>query len=261
MQLGWFSIFAIAVGLCIGSFANVVIHRFFVGKSVVTPSSHCVNCETSLKWRDMIPVVSWIILKGRCRFCNVPISKSYPLIEVACALLFLIIATYRGICLSTVPLWGLSFVLLTVSEIDRRTLRIPDGLLLVGVLFGLMWVGLPCNGVNRIDALLGMIAGGLPLFLIDRLVWLTAKKPGFGLGDSKLMAMSGLFLGWQYVHVAFFVAFVTGGLWSTWLLATKKAQRGSYIPFGPFLCLGILVALLYLFNFSAAPCAKLIIFR
>jgi len=240
-----FTFFSLMVGCCVGSFANVVIHRFSSGKSIVTPRSHCFSCGTNLKWRDMIPVISWLMLKGRCRFCDATISKAYPIVEIVCALLFALMATYLGASLSVFPLWGLAFVLLSVAVIDWKSLTIPDGLLIVGVISGLIWVGLSYGESKWVDAFFGIIAGALPLFLIDQLVWILAKKPGFGFGDVKLMGMSGIFLGWQYVYIAFFVAFIMGGLWGAWLLITKKAQRDNYIAFGPFLCFGILVALLY----------------
>jgi len=242
MQVNLFYVVIAAVGLCVGSFANVVIHRLPMNKSIISPPSHCPNCEIRLRWYDLIPVISWIILQGKCRDCKASISKRYPIVETACAVLFVLMARYT--CAETVvlPLWCLAFVLLCVAMIDWDTMEVPDGLLVVGAVAGLIWIWL--SGFGWADALIGVAAGGLPLFLLDRLVWITAKKPAFGLGDVKLMAMAGLFIGWQGMPVAFFIAFVAGGVYGAWLLITGKAKRGSYFAFGPFLCLGVLAALL-----------------
>ena len=144
--------------------------------------------------------------------------------------------------LSAFPLLGLVIVLLSVAIIDWNTMTIPDGLLIFGTASAIIWIML--GNISWQNALLGAAAGGLPLFLIDRLIWLFANKPGFGFGDVKLMAMSGLFIGWQGVQTAYFVAFIAGGAFGVWLLFTKRAERGAYIAFGPFLCSGVLAAIL-----------------
>ena len=236
------------VGLCIGSFANVVIHRLPKGQSMVLPASYCPECETHLKGRDMIPVISWVNLQGRCRYCQMPIHWRYPTIEIMSAVLFVLMAKYTGADMVVLPLWCLAFVLLCVTVIDLDTMEIPDGLLVLGAVAGLIWVGFSLDGADSLDVLpdvlLGAAAGGLPLLILNRLVWIVVKKPGFGYGDVKLMAMAGLFLGWHGVFVAYFVAFVAGGVCGAALLLMGKAERGSYLAFGPFLCLGILVGFL-----------------
>jgi len=238
-----FEIFAVVVGFCVGSFANVVICRLPRGESVVSPSSFCPDCRARLKWRDMIPVISWIFLKGRCRYCKAAISGRYPIIETACAALFVLTTRFLEADIVILPLWCLVFVLLCVAVVDWDAMEIPDGLLVVGAMAGLIWIWLVPNSPGWLDVLLGVAAGALPLLILDRLVWIIAKKPGFGLGDTKLMAMAGLFLGWQGMPAAYFIAFVSGGLYGIALLITKKAERGDYIAFGPFLCLGILSAI------------------
>jgi len=239
-----FEIFAAAVGLCFGSFANVVIRRWPNGKSIVSPLSHCPSCNTFLKWRDMMPVISWLILRGQCRYCKAAISKRYIIIEAICAVLFTLMARHTGFTLSVLPLWGLAFVLVCVSVVDWETMQIPDELLVLGAVSGIAWMGLFSYSPQWQDAILGAVAGALPLLLLDRFVWMLAKKPGFGFGDVKLMAVAGLFLGWQGMWTAYFVAFVAGGFYGMVLIFTGRAERGSYLAFGPFLCLGVLVALL-----------------
>jgi len=213
---------------------------------------------------DLIPVLSYIKLKGRCRRCDTKIPPRYPIVEIACALLFFGFSRYSGVSLSILPLCMLAFVLLCVSFIDWDTQEIPDGLLIYGAAFGVLWVAaaniLPAlkvfdrgifgppfiiagfaNAPSWQDALLGILAGGLPLFLLDRLTLLVLKKDGFGYGDVKLMAMVGLFLGWKMTLVAYLIAVVAGGAYGAFLMLTRRAGKGSYLAFGPFLSAGALL--------------------
>ena len=151
--------------------------------------------------------------------------------------------------LSAVFLGLLAFILLTVSVIDWDTQVIPDCLLIFAALLGVSWVvaghfmaRLPL-APGFIDAGLGILVGGLPLLVVDKLVLILFNKDGFGYGDVKLMAVCGLFLGWRLVLVAFFFAFITGGMYATALLITGRARRGEYIAFGPFLCAGVIAAI------------------
>jgi leader peptidase (prepilin peptidase)/N-methyltransferase len=255
MQL-FANICAVMFGLCLGSFANVVIYRVPLGKSIVTPPSACPACGARLTLLDLVPVFSWLLLRGRCRHCKAGVSARYPLVETACALLFLCMALYAGLTPDIIPLCLMAFVLLCVSVIDRDTQEIPDGLLIFGAAVGALWVAggallplIPQLGLAFAlapawhDALLGVVAGGLPLLLLDRVVILLLKKDGFGYGDMKLMAMAGLFIGWQGMPAAFFFAFISGAVYAAALMLTKRAQRGAYMAFGPFLCAGVLLAL------------------
>jgi leader peptidase (prepilin peptidase)/N-methyltransferase len=241
--------FALA-GLCMGSFANVVIYRLPRNESIITPPSHCPACSRRLSLRDLIPLLSWMFLKGQCRTCKVKIPFRYPAVEAACALLFTGMYIYAETWMDAVTLCVLAFVLLTVSVIDWDTQEIPDGLLITGALAGLVWMAagmaVPSLGLGAPDwqnALTGVLAGALPLFLLDKLVWLLIKKDGFGFGDVKLMAVAGLFLGPKMIFISFFIAFIAGGVYAMVLLASGKAKRGAYMPFGPFLVAGILAAL------------------
>jgi len=151
--------------------------------------------------------------------------------------------------LSAIFLSIFAFLLLTVSFIDSDTQQIPDCLLVIATIVGVIWVVLghyflifPLTP-GFIDAGLGILLGGMTLLILDRLTMMLYKKDGFGYGDVKLMAVAGLFLGWQLVCIAFFFAFITGGIYATALLATGHAKRNEYIAFGPFLCTGIIFAL------------------
>lgn len=247
MPASLFLLLAAALGLCFGSFANVVVCRLANanGESVLSPPSHCLGCGYRLKWRDMIPLLSWFFLRGRCRYCQVAISKRYPMIEAACAVLFVLLAKHTGYVVYVVPLWCLAFILLCIAVIDWDTMLIPDSLLVCAAVSGVAWLLLATSAPLWSDAFLGMAAAALFLLLLNFITWIAAGKPGFGLGDVKLMAVAGLFLGWQGMPAAFFFAFVSGGAYGALLLLMKKAERGGYLPFAPFLCAGVLLALLY----------------
>ena len=238
METIWI-MYAFTVGLIFGSFANVVIYRLPRGKSFVKPRSACVSCGKRLTALELIPVFSWVVQWGRCRGCDVKISVRYPLVELLCGGLFAG-AVWHSPTLLAIPLAILGFVLVCVSFIDYDTQEIPNGLVALGAAAAIVWVAL--GGIEWLSAVLGVTAGALPLLIIDRIVILLVKKDGFGYGDVKLMAVVGAFLGWQMVTVAYFFAFVGGGIFATYLLATGRAKRGGYMAFAPFLCSGTLLA-------------------
>jgi leader peptidase (prepilin peptidase)/N-methyltransferase len=245
-------IFITAVfGLLFGSFANVVMYRVPRGESIVKPPSHCPACNKQLTALDVIPVLSWLFLRGKCRSCGARISMRYPIVELACSLLFVSMYLYTGAAFDAVPLCMFAFVLLCVSVIDAYTQEIPDGLLIFGAAAGVLWIAAGLifpdtpylNAPNWREALISVAVGAAPLFIIDKLALLILKKDGFGFGDVKLMAMAGLFIGWQTMLVAYFFAIVAGGVYAVWLMATGRAKRGTYLAFGPFLAAGIVGAM------------------
>ena len=236
-------------GLCFGSFANVLVYRLPLGLSIVKPSSHCPACNHKLGLLDLVPVLSWVFLFRRCRYCKEKISAIYPFVEIICGLLFAAVVWYSP-NFSAIPLIVLAFLLLVIAIIDMKTQEIHDILLIIGAVLGLTWVSaaffLPAvfpGAPVWHDALLGVLAGGLPLFIIDRICLLVLKKDGFGFGDVKLMAMAGLFIGWQLMFFAYFFAFISGAVYAVVMLIARRLQQGTYMAFGPFLCAGILAAL------------------
>ena len=231
-----------------GSFANVLVYRIPRQISIIRPSSRCPNCDKPIAFYDLLPLAGWAILKGRCRYCRECISPRYPLTELACAMLFVGMALFT-MSLSVIFLSFFGFILLVVSLIDRDTQVIPDGLLLMALIIGMVWVtagyftNLFPKAPGFFDAGLGILAGAAPLLVVDRLVLALMKKDGFGYGDVKLMAVSGLFLGWNAIFAAFFFAFISGGIFAVYLRVTGRAESGAYIAFGPFLCGGVIAAL------------------
>jgi leader peptidase (prepilin peptidase)/N-methyltransferase len=227
------------VGLLLGSFLNVVAYRLPRGESLSVPASHCPACDTPIKPYDNIPVLSWLALRGRCRSCRSPIPWRYPLVELGTALLMALTVLVLG---ADSDAWlGLAFVLLLVPvaviDLDHRI--IPNKLMIVGTVAALGILALTDPAGIPEHLIAGVAAGG---FL---LVAAIAKPGGMGMGDVKLAFVMGLFLG-REVGVALLVALLAGSLVGAAIVARKGAREGrkTAIPFGPFLALGGIVALL-----------------
>lgn len=240
-------------GLVFGSFANVVIYRVPLKKSIVNPPSACPACGNKLAAVDLIPVLSWLFLRMRCRFCKDKISARYPAVELFCGLLFAAM-TFFSPTLSAVALCIFVFVLMCVSFVDWDIQEIPDGLLILGGIVGVLWVVLAFFQPAILplapawyDALLGIIAGALPLLVLDRIAILIWKKDGFGYGDVKLMAMVGIFMGWQLTLLAFLFAIFSSFPIALYLMIKRRIvaeeEFDGYMAFGPFLCAGSVLAL------------------
>jgi len=246
MQL-YITINAALFGLLFGSFANVIIYRVPKEESIVMPASRCPACGKPLSFFDLIPVFSWLFLRGKCRYCKIKIPARYPAVELLCALLFAWASFTGGF--AVLPMCMLAFAMLCVTFIDIDHRIIPDGLVIFGAVVGALWVVFSAffnlGAPDVPDALLGALAGAAPLFLVDRLCLIIIKKDGFGFGDVKLMAMAGLYTGWQHILTALFVAVIAGGLYGGVLLVTRRAGRGDYFAFGPFLAAGVLIAAMH----------------
>lgn len=240
---GWvLPLFAGLFGLMFGSFTNVLIYRVPRGEEFVKTPSHCTACGHELKWYELIPVVSYAALGGRCKSCKAQISAIYPVIECVSALLWVLCALRFGLSAELLTGFCLSTALLAVSVIDWRTQEIPDGfqifLLAVGVLYN-VYAALTGRGV-LVENIIGFFAASVPLFLIGLL-----SRGGMGGGDVKLMAVCGLLLGWQRVLLAVGLAAVLGTLVMLPIHIMKRKKREEPIPFGPFLAAGAWVAFLY----------------
>jgi leader peptidase (prepilin peptidase)/N-methyltransferase len=229
---------AAVVGAVFGSFLNVVAYRLPRGESLARPRSRCPQCQTPIKPYDNVPVLSWLALRGRCRSCRAPISARYPLVEAMTGLLC------AGVVLARGPdedaLLGLALVLLlvpiTLIDLDHRI--IPNKLTLLGAVVAPALVALTAPDALPEHLIAAVAAGGF--FLLAAL----AYPRGMGMGDVKLAAVLGLFLG-RAVGPAVFVALVAGTLVGVAVIARKGAQEGrkTAVPFGPFLALGAVVAL------------------
>lgn len=226
----------VLLGLVVGSFLNVVIHRVPRKESVVLPSSRCPTCKEAISAKDNIPVVSYLLLKGRCRYCGERISIRYPIVEGLTGLLFGAAAYKFGISLEL--LWSLTLIaaLIALAGIDLEHRLLPNVLTLPAALAGLILSALkdPAAWWTYIAA---AVAVGGALFTLA-----VARPGGMGMGDVKLGVMLGAFLGW-YAALAVFIGALSGALAGVILIGSGKATRKSPLPFGVFLALGGLVVL------------------
>jgi len=234
--------FIFILGLTLGSFLNVVIYRLNHGFSPLKGRSFCPKCKKKIRWYDNLPLISFILLKGRCRFCHSPISWQYPLVELTTGLVFLVV--YFIWNLSGGNLVFLFYQLLISSFLvaifvsDLRYLTIPDELIWPAVFLSLFF-----NWFNRSFLLFlvsGLGAAGIFLFLA-----LITKGRGMGGGDVKLVFLMGLVLGWSGILISLYWAFLTGAMTGVILILLGKKHFGQHIPFGPFLASGALLALLW----------------
>ncbi len=231
--------FIFFVGACVGSFLNVLIWRIPRGMNFTTDRSICPKCGKQIKEYDLIPVLSYIILGGKCRNCHDPISLRYPAMEGVTGLIFVLIIQRLGFTLSALLALISASVLIVIAMIDYDTMEIPDGLVIAlgAVAIASAFISPQVSVASRI---IGALCVSVPMLLLALLI-----ENAFGGGDIKLMLAAGFMLGWKLTLLATFIGLLTGSIVGVAMLASKKAERGQSIPFGPHLCLGILIAMLY----------------
>jgi len=247
-----FYIVVFFVGAAIGSFLNVVIYRLPRRESIVWPGSHCPSCGLPIRAYDNIPVLSFVLLGGKCRQCRAPISFQYPLIEITNGVLFAVCAQFVGLNLFLPVAAAFMSVLLVISIIDARLHIIPDVITLPATMIALLipvafWaVNAPERWpVTVPESFVGYLCGAGSLFLVGQIyLWFTGRE-GMGLGDAKLMGLTGALLGWQSVILAIMLGSIAGTAVMLPLMAVKRIGRRSEIPFGPFLAVGSALALLF----------------
>ena len=241
MSAIWLVLLVLFGGLAIGSFLNVCISRIPADESVVTPGSRCRSCRTPIRWFDNIPLVSYVILGGRCRQCQSPIGSRYPIVEFSTAVAF---ACQAFVHLPDVALFAsrllLTALLIVLFWTDFETRRLPNAFTIPGLFVGLLVsVFLPPGFVASV---LGAALGGGVLLLL-RWVWLRATGvDGMGLGDVKMLAMIGAFLGWQQVIVVLFISSVAGAIAGIGLVVVGGRSMQASLPFGTFLAVSALLA-------------------
>ena len=230
----FFDVFFTVAGAAVGSFLNVLICRIPEGKSIVYPSSHCPKCSHPIRFYDNIPLISYLVLRGRCRDCREKISLRYPLVEVLTALMSFLLFWKFG--LSTKYLFSFIFTaaLIVITFIDLDLQIIPDVITLPGIpLFFLAAVFF--MDVKVMEALLGILIGGGCLFAIAFLYELITKREGMGGGDIKLLAMMGAFLGWKSLFFILFASSLLGAVVGISTMIAKGKDMKYAVPFGPFL--------------------------
>ena len=200
-----------AFGIVIGSFLNVCIYRIPQHETVVTERSHCMRCGYQLAWYDMVPVFSWLFLRGRCRKCKEPISPQYPIIEALNGILYIVVFAVNGLELTSIIYCFLTSALIVLSVIDWRTYEIPLGINIFILVLGILL----------------LVSGGRAI----------------GGGDVKLMACAGLAIGWQNITLAFFLGCIIGSV--IHLIRMKVTNAGNRLAMGPYLAAGIFISMLW----------------
>ncbi|MGB5593473.1 MAG: A24 family peptidase [Crocosphaera sp.] len=242
--------FVLAFGACIGSFLNVVIYRLPAGLSLIHPPSRCPQCEHPLGKTENVPVLGWLWLRGRCRWCRVPISVRYPSIEAATGILFCFVFWQYQFTLLTVGYWVLISWLVALSMIDFDTQELPNVLTKSGLVLGLIFQGVRGWQTAQTPEYLmtGISSAVLGIWLFGLIRWtgsILFQKEALGGGDSKLAAMLGAWLGWKYLLLTSFLACGIGALFGVGAMLLGILGRGQPFPFGPFLALGAILSLFW----------------
>jgi len=247
----FFYIVIFVFGALIGSFLNVCIYRMPRGQSIIWPSSRCPYCNNPINYYDNIPIISYyLLLRGRCRSCKEKISGRYPLVEALNAFFYLLVFWRFGPGWSSVVYCILCSALTVITFIDLDFQIIPDRITLPGIPLGLIAGSfllpdpfLRATALGYKASLIGAVSGFSLFYLVAFLSIKILKKEGMGGGDIKLMAMLGAFLGWKAVLLTTFLGSLSGSIIGIGLMAFRGKEKGSLIPFGPFLALGALFSL------------------
>jgi leader peptidase (prepilin peptidase)/N-methyltransferase len=244
MALAWIDMLPFValflLGLCIGSFLNVCIYRMPRGESVSFPGSRCTSCGTAIRWYDNVPVVSYLLLGRKCRACRAPVSSRYALVELLTGAVFASHAWFYGPGLLLGARLVLAAILIALFFIDFEHQLLPDALTLPGIAVGIAASVFASPGIT--SSLIGAALGAAILLAI-RWLWKRATGvDGMGLGDVKMLAMIGAFLGWQNVWLVLFVASLAGAITGITIAATRRGSMKSKLPFGTFLAVAALFA-------------------
>ena len=224
-------------GIVIGSFLNVCIYRIPKKEDIVKVNSHCMSCNYNLKWYDLVPLFSYIFLGGRCRKCKTKISIQYPIIEGLNGILYVLVVLVNGFTIESLLYCLMFSALITLSVIDFRTYEIPFGINLFILALGLIRVALDYR--NFLNYLIGFISVSGFLYLL----YLLTKGRGIGGGDIKLMAVSGLMLGWKCNILALAIGCIVGSI--IHIIRMKVSKEDHVLALGPYLSVGIMIAALW----------------
>lgn len=247
----YLTLLAFAFGACVGSFLNVCIHRIPYGESVIHPRSHCPHCGYMIPFFLNVPLVSWVMLRGRCRNCRAPISPRYFLVELLTAVLFLVVWNQHGIAWVTLVYWLIIAGLILGTFVDFEHMILPDRVTIGGMILGVLFSALLPELQMRetwADSLkasvIGLAAGAGSLYLVGLLGKLAFKKDAMGLGDVKLLGAVGAFFGWQAVYFTIMLSALAGTLVGVALILRRKKEWQSRIPYGPYIALAALIWML-----------------
>lgn len=249
---------AFIMGAMIGSFANVVIYRLPLALNLVAPRSHCTQCKTPITWFENIPIISFLFLRGRCRYCGISIGWIHPLIELVVGLLAVACVIRFGVTFDAVFFFTLLTSLSIASMIDLEHRIIPDSISIGGTLIAFLvavihqWAGKYWY-ISAVNSFLGIVIGGGFLWAIAWGYEKLTGREGMGFGDVKLVALFGAISGWQGALVSIFIGSLLGSVIGLFLILVQKKTRRTAIPFGPFLCFGFFLVVLDMLNIIHIP--------
>lgn len=228
-------------GAVIGSFLNVCIHRLPRGTSIVWPASACPACGRALSWFENVPIVSYLFLRGRCRTCSAPISARYPIIEALTAAMFALAWWYYGPgpMLISRLIFGCALIVLFAIDLEHHLL--PNVITLTGIVIGFL-LSFTTDQPGWRSSLIGIVAGGGVLFVIAEVYYRVRHEEGLGMGDVKMLAMMGAFLGWPLAVLSLMIASVAGTIIGIGLIVTGRGTMKYALPFGTFLAIGAAVS-------------------
>lgn len=228
------TILTIITGAIIGSFLNVCIHRLPRGESLLRPRSYCAHCRQILRWHDLIPVLSFLWLRGRCRFCRTSISVYHPIVEVLAAVVWMRLFQIYGLSWDFFATAMICSLLIVIAFIDLHWFLIPNSLVLIGLFLALIR-HFVLDDTSVLASFIGLSAGAMMLWLPGQMSKAFFHRPGIGAGDVKLAAMLGLFLGWQQMIVVIWLACLAGAVYGIAGMLSGRLHRKSRIPVGFFL--------------------------
>ncbi|MGL5713111.1 MAG: prepilin peptidase [Paraclostridium sp.] len=243
----YFTIVSFIMGTIFGSFYNVCIYRIPNKQSIANPPSHCYNCNTRLKSIDLIPILSWLSLKGKCRYCGVKVSSRYAKVELLTGILFALIYIIFGYEFKSVYYMLLVSLLIIITFIDLDHYIIPDEIIILGCVIALI-VNLTGFGVSFFDGIKGAVFAGGGVLVVTLAIEFIVKKEVMGGGDIKLYAMIGLFLGTKLALLTILLSIYVGGIYGLIFILYNKAKKkefSSMIPFGPFISIASVISMLW----------------
>jgi leader peptidase (prepilin peptidase)/N-methyltransferase len=254
----YFLIIAFTFGAVVGSFANVVIYRLPLSLNLVSPRSHCGKCKTPISWFENIPIISFLLLRARCRHCGISIGWIHPTVEIISG--FLACACYLrfGFGFQAFYFFVLLTALLIASFIDLNHRIIPDSISMGGAVLSFAVAGIfqwanKYWHISFVESLMGLVVGGGFLWLIAWGYEKITGREGMGFGDVKLVALFGTVAGWQGTIASIFIASLLGSVVGLFLILVQNKNRRTAIPFGPFLCIGFFLVLLDMLNILHIP--------
>jgi leader peptidase (prepilin peptidase)/N-methyltransferase len=229
-----------ALGAIVGSFLNVCIHRLPRHESIVWPASRCPRCGHPLAWHDNVPIVSYVVLHGRCRACGEPVSLRYPVIETVSAAMFAAGFWFYGPSALLIQRLVLGCILIVLFAIDLEHHLLPNVITLPGIVAGFLFSLVTEPG--WVSSLIGIVAGGGVLFIVAEAYYRIRHEEGLGMGDVKMLAMVGAFLGWKLTVLTLMMASISGSIVGLLFIVSRRGGMKYALPFGTFLAFGAAVA-------------------